>query len=324
MFCSPRARISSGRSSIRCCCSCVSRFCTYGSVTISATLRPCACSRRRYAATTSSAELRAKRNENGFRKKLPTLSTVRLYSRACAGFGRPRQVRGAGAPRSRRRRQRRTRRHLDRAQAGCGVGGRTRAEPRASQRHRPAPRGLHLRGVRARRCARGCELRARGRPHGRRAGWPRRVPTPLHAPRAAEAARSLVLRAIDTFWLGGMAGAGKTTAARALARPDDLRLYSLDARSYEHEAKLQAVSRTLDELWVESTPEALADWFEEHARRRFRLVLADLSAIGDEAPVIVDGPQLLPELVAPTATSLKHVLYLVATPELQRQLVRSR
>jgi len=32
-----------------------------------------------------------------------------------------------------------------------------------------------------------------------------------------------------------MSGVGKTTAARALARKHDLRLYSLDARTYEHE-----------------------------------------------------------------------------------------
>lgn len=117
-----------------------------------------------------------------------------------------------------------------------------------------------------------------------------------------------------------MSGVGKTTAARAFAHKHDLRLYSLDARTYEHEAKLPRETRTLDELWVDQSPEGLADWFEEHARRRFPLVLEDLARIEDEAPVIVDGPQLLPELVA----SLGPALFVVAAPELQRELVSAR
>jgi hypothetical protein len=103
-------------------------------------------------------------------------------------------------------------------------------------------------------------------------------------------------------------------------RRHDLRLYSLDARTYEHEAKLPPETRTLDELWVDTTPEALADWFEEHARSRFPLVLEDLAAIDDDAPVIVDGPQLLPELVAERG----HALFVVAAPALQRDLVTAR
>lgn len=117
-----------------------------------------------------------------------------------------------------------------------------------------------------------------------------------------------------------MSGVGKTTAARAFARKHDLRLYSLDARTYEHEAKLPRETRTLDELWIDQTPEELADWFEEYARRRFALVLEDLSRIEDDAPTVVDGPQLLPELVTP----LGPALFVVAAPNLQRELVTAR
>lgn len=116
-----------------------------------------------------------------------------------------------------------------------------------------------------------------------------------------------------------MSGVGKTTAARAFATEHDLWLYCLDARTYEHAAKMPSDSRTLDERWVDSTPEELADWFEDHARTRFSLVCADLAAIPDDgAPVLVEGPQLLPELVSGTT------LFVVATPELQRELVIAR
>jgi len=126
------------------------------------------------------------------------------------------------------------------------------------------------------------------------------------------------------FWLGGMSGVGKTTAARALARRHDLRLYSFDAYNFAHAPLLPRETRTLDEIWVGTTPEELADWFEERSRARFPLVLADLLALDDEAPLIVDGPQLLPELVAPLAASPAHVLYVVASRSMQEPLVRAR
>jgi hypothetical protein len=113
-----------------------------------------------------------------------------------------------------------------------------------------------------------------------------------------------------------MSGVGKTTAARTLARRHDVRLYSLDSRTYEHAARMRPETRTLDELWVESTPEELADRFEDDARQRFELVLADLDALPRDVPVLVEGPQLLPELV--------DGVFVVAGPELQRELVRGR
>lgn len=118
-----------------------------------------------------------------------------------------------------------------------------------------------------------------------------------------------------------MSGVGKTTAARAIARRYDLHLYSLDSRTYAH-AELRAspaLSITADELWLERTPEQMADDFEAEARQRFPLVLHDLAALPDDgAPVIVDGPQLLPELVDGPS------LFVLANPQLQRTLVEAR
>jgi hypothetical protein len=121
------------------------------------------------------------------------------------------------------------------------------------------------------------------------------------------------------LWLGGMSGVGKTTAARSVAHRYDLWLYSIDARTYAHaEAmRLPALSMTLDELWLDRSPEQMAADFLEEAEARFSLIRDEVDAIPDDgAPVLVEGPQLPVEL--------EPALFLVASPSLQRELLAGR
>jgi hypothetical protein len=118
-----------------------------------------------------------------------------------------------------------------------------------------------------------------------------------------------------------MSGVGKTTATRAIARRYDVHLYSLDSRTYAHAEAMAnpALTMTADELWLDRTPEQMAEDFEAEARERFPLVLADLAALADDgAPVLVDGSQLLPELVG------EPCLFVLADPELQSDLLAVR
>lgn len=123
------------------------------------------------------------------------------------------------------------------------------------------------------------------------------------------------------LWLGGMSGVGKTTAARAVARRHDLWFYSLDSRTYAHAEAMNvpALEMSLDELWVDRTPEEMAEDFEQEARARFPLVLEDLAALpDDDAPILAEGPQLLPGLVGEPA------FFVVASSELESDLVATR
>jgi hypothetical protein len=123
------------------------------------------------------------------------------------------------------------------------------------------------------------------------------------------------------LWVGGTSGVGKTWATHMIARRYDVWLYAVDARTYEHAEAMQvpALTMTPDQLWLDRSPEEMAADFVEEARRRFPLIRADIDAIRqDGAPVIVEGPQLLPDLVPAPA------LFIVASPELQRDLLRNR
>lgn len=137
------------------------------------------------------------------------------------------------------------------------------------------------------------------------------------------------------LWLGGMSGVGKTTNGRAVARKYDLRFYSLDSytldhhrnrvRPDEHPALHSFDTLSVEELWVETTGREIADRFEAASRERFAFVLDDLVALPRDAPILVEGPQLLPDLVAPLLTSHPcQALYLVADSRLQRRLVEQR
>lgn len=136
------------------------------------------------------------------------------------------------------------------------------------------------------------------------------------------------------LWLGGMSGVGKTTNGRAVARTFDLRFYALDSytldhhrnrvRPAEHPGLAWFDSHSVEEIWVQTPGAEIADRFEAASRERFPFVLDDLLALPSDAPILVEGPQLLPELVAPLLGHEDQALYLVADGELQRQLLAGR
>jgi len=118
-----------------------------------------------------------------------------------------------------------------------------------------------------------------------------------------------------------MPGVGKSTAARRVARRFDLWFHAIDARTYAHAEAMDvpALRMTPDELWLDRTPGQLADDFEAESRERFALIVADLEALPDDgAPVVVEGPQVRPELVDGPA------LFVAAAPALQNELLRAR
>jgi hypothetical protein len=116
------------------------------------------------------------------------------------------------------------------------------------------------------------------------------------------------------LWIGGAPCSGKSSVADALADRFGLQLYHVDARTWVHEARMPTTefgSLTMDERWVDATPERMFDWFVTTSRHRFRLVLEDLRDLPDEPGAIVEGPQLLPTSVSAVLRDPAQALFLL-------------
>jgi hypothetical protein len=123
----------------------------------------------------------------------------------------------------------------------------------------------------------------------------------------------------STIWIGGGTGAGKSTTARGLAVRHGLRRFAIDSFWYAYDARWAQPRKSPDEQWLETPPDVQAAEFEETSRRMMRFVLDDLAALPD-TPTVVEGPQILPDLV-PAAD---RAVFLDPTPAFQRAVLESR
>jgi len=125
--------------------------------------------------------------------------------------------------------------------------------------------------------------------------------------------------ASDRIWIGGGTGAGKSTTARALAVRHGLRRFAIDSFWYAYDERWGRPRKSPDEQWLETPPEVQAAEFEETSRRMMRYALEDLARLA-AVPTVVEGPQILPDLVPPG----DQALFLDPTPDFQRQVLEPR
>jgi acetyl-CoA acetyltransferase len=123
----------------------------------------------------------------------------------------------------------------------------------------------------------------------------------------------------ERIWIGGGTGGGKSTTARALAIGHGLRRFAIDSFWYEYDARWAQPRKSPDKQWLETPPEVQAAEFEETSRRMMGYALDDLAALPD-APTVVEGPQILPDLVPPG----DQAVFLNPTPEWQRTVLEQR
>lgn len=135
-----------------------------------------------------------------------------------------------------------------------------------------------------------------------------------------------------TLWIGGGQWAGKSTVARLLAHRYGITVYHYDfhdARAHDD----RRIARRIrlgqppagpdpDDMWLNTTPEAMAAETLAGFPIRFEWALDDLRALVSGRPIIAEGWGLRPELVAPLIGSYRRMVVMVPTDDFRDQQVR--
>jgi len=135
------------------------------------------------------------------------------------------------------------------------------------------------------------------------------------------------------YWIGGGSGAGKSTVARRLADRHGLRLYATDDVMADHARRstpddspnLAAfLAMTMDERWLDRSPETMLDTFHWYRGEAFDLIVDDLLHLPAVPRVVVEGFRLLPRLVEPLLAVPAQAVWLLPTPGFRRAAFDSR
>ncbi len=116
-------------------------------------------------------------------------------------------------------------------------------------------------------------------------------------------AAELAARLRHVYWIGGGSGAGKSTTARRLAEHYGWRSCATDDVMRDHAERTTSeeapylhrfIDMTMDERWVNRSPEVMLETFHWFRGEGFGLIIEDLLRLPQQPCVIVEGSRLLP------------------------------
>ncbi len=131
-------------------------------------------------------------------------------------------------------------------------------------------------------------------------------------------------RLSNVYWIGGGSGAGKSTAAKWLARQRGLHLYDTDVAMGRHVQQSNSedcpllhrfLKMSMDERWIHRGPEEMFNSFHWYQGEGFQFIIDDLLALPAEQAVVAEGFRLLPSLVLPYLHSHSQAVWLLPTAE---------
>ncbi|MFS0693266.1 hypothetical protein [Streptomyces nitrosporeus] len=135
------------------------------------------------------------------------------------------------------------------------------------------------------------------------------------------------------YWIGGGSGGGKSAVARALSDRHGWRLYATDDVMGDHARRLSPdkaprlhafLAMSMDERWVDRSPEAMLETFHWFHGEGFGLIVEDLLRLPRETPVVAEGFRLLPRLVAPLLAEPRQAVWLLPAPGFRRAALLHR
>ncbi|MBX3011734.1 MAG: hypothetical protein KF832_09500 [Caldilineaceae bacterium] len=146
-------------------------------------------------------------------------------------------------------------------------------------------------------------------------------------------AQALQKQLRQVYWIGGGSGAGKSTIARHLATELGLHYYATDDVMADHAQRSTAescpllhafIAMTMDERWVNRSPEIMLATFHWFQGEGFRMIVDDLLRLPTEVGVVVEGFRLLPAYVKPLLTDHNHAVWLLPTPAFRQTVFAHR
>ncbi|GAA5135405.1 AAA family ATPase [Pseudonocardia adelaidensis] len=144
---------------------------------------------------------------------------------------------------------------------------------------------------------------------------------------------TLQARLRNVYWIGGGSGAGKSTIARRLAAEYGLSVYATDDVMPDHARRStpedapelgRFMHMSMDERWVDRSPETMLDTFHWYRGEGFELIVEDLLQLPMEPGVVAEGFRLLPRLVGPLLGDPTHAVWLLPTPRFRWAALNSR
>jgi hypothetical protein len=136
----------------------------------------------------------------------------------------------------------------------------------------------------------------------------------------------------NALWIGGSQWAGKSTVAWMLGQRYGLTAYHYDyqdARGHDDRRIAGRVRRgeppegpSADQMWLDRTPEEMAEEALASFEDRFGWALDDLRALTSGRPVIAEGWGLRPSLVAPLIDAPGRMVVMVPTEEFRQHQTR--
>jgi hypothetical protein len=81
---------------------------------------------------------------------------------------------------------------------------------------------------------------------------------------------------------------------------------------------------SMDQRWVDRTPETMLDTFHWYRGEGFGLIVEDLLCLPPQPRVVVEGFRLLPHLVRPLLAVPDHAVWLLPTPEFRQAALVGR
>jgi len=134
------------------------------------------------------------------------------------------------------------------------------------------------------------------------------------------------LRRHRVYWIGGSPCAGKSSMADLIASAHGLAVYHIDHelgdRLHTPDPALQPglagwESATWDDRWMRPVDDLLDEVIRCY-QEEFDMALADLLAMPGDAPILVEGNSLLPDILAPLLSDRRRAIWVVATEAFQR------